>query len=81
MRIFRLRRRASAFVCPEGKILKWKQLSRQDRAIYYLADDNDGRNCAMKNQCIQAPQRSVTRHLYDDFLTRMQQRAAPTRCG
>ncbi len=66
-----------SFLCPEGKILKRKQLSRKDRAIYYLADANDCRNCTTKNRCTQAPQRSVTRHLYDDALKRMQQRATP----
>jgi transposase len=66
-----------SFLCPQGKILKRKQLSRKDRAIYYLADANDCRNCTMKNRCTQAPQRSVTRHLYDDVLNRMQQRATP----
>lgn len=65
------------FVCPEGKILKRKQLSRKDRAIYYQADANDCRNCAMKSRCTQAPQRSVTRHLHDDVLNRMQQRTTP----
>jgi transposase len=29
----------------------------------------------MKRRCTQAPQRSVTRHLYDEVLNRMQQRA------
>jgi transposase/IS5 family transposase len=74
---FRYQPDSDTFVCPEGKILKRKQLSRKDRAIYYQADANDCRNCAMKSRCTQAQQRSVTRHLYDDVLNRMQQRTTP----
>jgi transposase len=66
-----------SFLCPQGKQLNRKQLSRKDHAIYYQAEANDCGSCAMKSRCTQAPQRSVTRHLYDDVLNRMQQRATP----
>jgi transposase len=66
-----------SFLCPEGKTLKRLGLSRKDRAVYYQADVSDCGNCTQKNRCTQAPKRSLTRHLYDDALNRMQQRATP----
>jgi len=66
-----------SFICPEGKILKRLALSRKDRAVYYQAEANDCGNCSLKSRCTQAAKRSVTRHLYDDVLNRMQQRATP----
>lgn len=65
------------FLCPEGKTLKRLALSRKDRAVYYQADANDCGSCSLKSRCTKAPQRLVTRHLYDDVLNRMQQRATP----
>jgi transposase len=65
------------FVCPAGKILHRKQLSRKDRAIYYQSEASDCRACAQKGACTRAPQRLITRHLYDDVLHRMHQRATP----
>jgi transposase len=64
-----------SFLCPEGKTLKRLALSRRDRAVYYQAEANDCGNCSLKNRCTKAPQRLVTRHLYDEVLNRMQQRA------
>lgn len=66
-----------SFLCPEGKTLKRLGLSRKDRAVYYQAEASDCGNCTQKNRCTQAPKRSLTRHLYDDALNRMQQRATP----
>jgi transposase len=66
-----------SLLCPEGKTLRRKQLARKDRAIYYQAAATDCRNCPRKAQCTSAPQRMVTRHLHDDALNRMHQRATP----
>jgi transposase len=65
------------FLCPEGKTLKRTQLSRKDRAIYYQAKPSDCGSCSRKTGCTQAPQRMVMRHLHDDALNRMHQRATP----
>ena len=54
-----------------------KQLSRKDRAVYYQSDSGDCRACAHKAACTRAPQRLITRHLYDDVLQRMNQRVTP----
>ncbi|HMF64043.1 MAG TPA: IS1182 family transposase [Edaphobacter sp.] len=66
------------FLCPEGKTLKRTQLSRKDRAIYYQAKASDCGSCSRRTGCTQAPQRMVTRHLHDDALNRMHQRATPS---
>jgi transposase len=63
--------------CPEGKTLRRKQLARKDRAIYYQATASDCGGCPRKSACTTAPQRMVTRHLHDDALNRMHQRATP----
>jgi transposase len=68
---------SDCFHCPEGKTLVRKQLARKDRAIYYQARASDCGNCSRKAQCTSAPQRMVTRHLHDEALIRMQQRATP----
>jgi transposase/IS5 family transposase len=74
---FRYQPETDSFLCPEGKTLKRLALSRKDRAVYYQAEANDCGNCSSKSRCTQAPKRFVTRHLYDDVLNRMQQRATP----
>ena len=66
-----------SFLCPEGKPLVRKQLARKDRAVYYQAKASDCASCSRKAQCTSAPQRMVTRHLHDEALNRMHQRATP----
>jgi transposase len=68
---------SDCFHCPEGKTLVRKQLARKDRAVYYQARASDCGNCSRKAQCTSAPQRMVTRHLHDEALNRMHQRATP----
>jgi transposase len=74
---FTYQTKTDTFVCPAGKILHRKQLSRKDRAVYYQSEASDCRACARKTACTRAPQRLITRHLYDDVLHRMHQRATP----
>ena len=64
-------------LCPEGKTLRRKQLSRKDCAIYYQAEASDCASCPRKAGCTTAPQRMVSRHLHDEALNRMHQRATP----
>jgi hypothetical protein len=68
---------SDCFHCPEGKTLVRKQLARKDRAVYYQARASDCGSCSRKAQCTSAPQRMVTRHLHDEALNRMHQRATP----
>jgi transposase len=66
-----------SFLRPEGKTLHRKQLVRKDRAVFYQAKAGDCGSCPTKTGCTTAPQRMVTRHLQDEALKRMQQRATP----
>jgi transposase len=65
------------FVCPQGKILNRKQLSNKDRAVYYQAQAADCASCPRKAECTQGSRRLITRHLHDDALQRMNDRAIP----
>lgn len=65
------------FRCPAGQMLKRKQLSRKDRAVYYAAPPETCGACAMKAGCTNGAQRLVSRHLHEAALQRMQQRATP----
>ncbi|HEV2279871.1 MAG TPA: IS1182 family transposase [Acidobacteriaceae bacterium] len=65
------------FCCPGGETLLRKQLSRRDRCVMYAAPAETCGGCALKSRCTTAPQRLITRHLHEEVLTRMQQRATP----
>ena len=65
------------FVCPEGKPLKRIQLSQKDRCIYYGAAKSDCAACPRKSSCTQGQRRMITRHLYEDAIQRMTERATP----
>ena len=63
--------------CPAGQTLTRKQLARKDRAVLYAAPAEVCGACPLKPRCTLSPRRMVTRHLHDDALQRMQQRATP----
>jgi len=65
------------FLCPAGQTLKRKQLSRKDRAVYYVGRPEVCGTCALKLRCTVGAQRLVSRNLHDEALQRMQQRATP----
>lgn len=65
------------FRCPAGETLTRKQLARKDRAVIYAAQPEVCSACPLKSRCTTSPRRLVTRHLHDDALKRMQQRATP----
>ena len=65
------------FRCPANQILLRKQLSRQDRAVYYAGQPEVCGACALKGRCTKGKQRFVSRNLHDEALQRMQQRATP----
>src|SRR6201997_3964321 len=74
---FRYDQDNDCFVCPEGMPLKRMQISRKDRAVYYGAQAVDCSACPRKPVCTQGARRMISRHLYDDALQRMDQRATP----
>ncbi len=66
--------KTDTFRCPASQTLTRKQLSRQDRAVYYAAPAEICGACVLKTHCTKAKQRFVSRHLHEAALQRMQQR-------
>jgi transposase len=75
--LFRYRPETDTYFCPADKMLKRKQLSKKDKAIFYTASKTDCGGCAMKPRCTHAAQRLVQRLIDEDALNRMHQRATP----
>jgi transposase len=69
--------KTDTFLCPAQQTLRRKQLSRKDRAVYYAAPPEVCGTCALKARCTKGKQRCVSRHLHEDTLQRMGQRATP----
>jgi len=65
------------FRCPAGQTLTRKQLSRKDRAVLYAAATEVCGACALKSRCTSSSRRWITRHLHDEALNRMHERATP----
>jgi transposase len=68
---------SDTFLCPAGQTLARKQLVRKDRSVYYMGQPKVCRSCALKSRCTTSSQRMVSRHLHEEALQRMQQRATP----
>jgi transposase len=68
---------SDTLLCPAGQTLTRKQLSRKDRAVLYAAQPEVCGACALKPQCTVSSRRMITRHLHEEALQRMQQRATP----
>lgn len=66
---------SDSLVCPAGRKLVRKQLHRRKRNVTYASPDCSG--CALKPRCTTAERRFVKRHLDDDALNRMDERATP----
>jgi transposase len=65
------------FLCPAGQTLTRKQLSRKDRAVIYAAAAEVCGACPLKLRCTSSSRRWITRHLHDEALNRMHERATP----
>lgn len=74
---FQYRSETDTYLCPGGKMLQRKQISKKDKAIYYSAHAKDCGGCALKPHCTQASQRLMTRLIDEDALNRMHARATP----
>jgi transposase len=68
---------SDTFLCPAGQTLARKQLVRKDRSVYYMGQPEVCGSCALKSRCTTSSQRLVSRHLHEEALQRMQQRATP----
>lgn len=65
------------YTCPAGKTLARKRTRPKELDIVYRASPEDCSGCHLKPHCTKAAQRSFCRHLYEDVLVRMQERATP----
>ena len=61
--------------CPAGEQLRRLQRSPRQARVVYAASAQACSGCPLRARCTTAPRRLVQRHLYDDALQRMQQRA------
>jgi transposase len=68
---------SDSFQCPAGKTVHRKQLHRKDRTVLYQASAADCGRCSLKPRCTTSPQRMLSRHMDEDALNRMHQRATP----
>lgn len=66
-----------SFICPASQTLQLKQFYRRDKIFIYSARAEDCGVCPLKSQCTNSRARTVSRHLYEDALTRMSQRCTP----
>jgi transposase len=76
-REFHYDEKTDTFRCPANQILTRKQLQRHKTRVIYAGSAEVCGTCAMKSRCTNAPQRFLHRHLHDEVLQRMQQRATP----
>lgn len=67
---------SDSFVCPAGQTLARKQLHNKDKMVIYAARTQDCGACDNKPKCTTAPQRFVSRHLYEDALAANARRMA-----
>ena len=72
---FTYRPESDTFLCPAGQTLVRKQLSRKDRAVVYAGQPAVCGGCALKSRCTTSSRRLVSRHLHEQALQRMHQRA------
>lgn len=72
---FQYQEQSNTMRCPAGHTLRSD--GRNGRAIVYLGRAEVCGACALKPQCTVSPRRIVHRHVYEDALQRMQQRATP----
>jgi transposase len=68
---------ADRFICPAGKELQRKQIIGKERSVLYAARAADCGACPLKPKCTTATRRFVQRHLDEDALNRMNERATP----
>lgn len=72
---FHYQEQSNTMLCPAGHSLRSD--GRNGRAIVYVAGAEVCGACALKPQCTLSPRRIVHRHVHEDALQRMQQRATP----
>jgi transposase len=76
---FRYQPESDTDLCPGEKMLKRKARLKKDKSIIYLANAKDCGGCSLKQRCTASTARRVSRHMFKESLTRMNQRAATMR--
>jgi len=74
---FRYEPETNTYTCPGEKTLRRKKIHRKERYVVYEATVSDCGTCSLKPRCTLAQKRSVSRHLFEDALNRMQERVTP----
>lgn len=74
---FRYQAETDTCLCPADKMLLRKAVREKDKYTVYAAAASDRGRCALKSQCTNSVRRTVTRHLYEEALERMQARVTP----
>lgn len=64
--MFRYDARQDCFTCPANKILRRKQVCRQDKLVIYAASPDDCAPCSHKGKCTDSSRRLVSRHWYGE---------------
>jgi transposase len=72
---FRYQPETDTYLCPGEKTLKRKARLKKDKSIIYLANTKDCDECSLKHRCTASAARRVSRHMFEDALTRMNERA------
>jgi hypothetical protein len=75
---FRQQPETDTYLCPDEKTLKRKARLKKDKSIIYLANAKDCGSCSLKHRCTTSIARRVSRHMFEDALTRMNERATAT---
>lgn len=65
------------FTCPAGRVLQRKKAMNRDRLVFYAARPDDCAACSLKSRCTSASRRYVSRHIDEDALAKMNERATP----
>jgi transposase len=72
---FRYQPESDTYLCPGEKTLKRRARLKKDKSIIYLANVKDCGSCSLKQRCTASTARRVSRHMFEEALTRMNERA------
>lgn len=56
------------YICPQGKRLKYWGIHKQSRQVVWRASVKDCKVCPLKGQCTRDRARSLSHHIYEDYL-------------
>ena len=75
--LFHYDEKSDTFVCPAQQRLTRNQERPRKKSVLYAASVESCGSCPLKERCTTGSRRRVQRHLYNDTLNRMGQRATP----